>query len=154
MGDVGVVCLGGTALSKEDVRWVQRFNNFSKVFAQLTDAVELSRQRELSNLEKQGLVQAFEYTHELAWNTLKDFLENRGVTGFYGSRDVTRAAFRAELIENGEAWMAMIDSRNQTTHTYDEETVLKVVADVTGSYYNEMKALLDTMNKLKEEEQP
>ena len=61
----------------QDIRWIQRFSNLKKAFAQLKDAVELSKARELSNLEKQGLIQAFEYTHELGWKTLKDFLENR-----------------------------------------------------------------------------
>ncbi|MBI5694967.1 MAG: nucleotidyltransferase substrate binding protein [Nitrospirae bacterium] len=141
-------------MSAKDIRWIQRFNNFKKAFAQLTEAVELSRQRELSNLEMQGLIQSFEYTHELAWNTLKDFLEDRGTKDIYGSKDATRLAFRAGLIEDGDAWMKMIESRNKTTHTYDERTVLEIVDDVIKSYYNEMKALLATMNKLKEEEQP
>ena len=68
----------------EDIRWIQRFNHFVKALSQLREAVELSNQRPLSKLEEQGLVQAFEFTHELAWNTLKDFLESRGVQNLYG----------------------------------------------------------------------
>jgi len=73
------------------IRWQQRFSNYQKAFTQLKSAVELSHQRELSLLERQGVVQAFEYTHELAWKTMKDFLEYRGSTEqIYGSKDATR----------------------------------------------------------------
>ncbi|MHB8174732.1 MAG: nucleotidyltransferase substrate binding protein [Nitrospirota bacterium] len=140
-------------MSANDIRWIQRFNNFSKAFNQLAEATELSRQRELSKLEMQGLVQAFEYTHELAWNTLKDFLEEHGgVKKIYGSKDATREAFKAELIEDGDVWMDMIKSRNQTTHTYDEETVLEIVNDVTKSYFAEFKSLYEKLKDFKEEE--
>jgi nucleotidyltransferase substrate binding protein (TIGR01987 family) len=84
-----------------DIRWQQRFHNFSKALSQLAEAVELAGQRELSKLEEQGMIQAFEFTHEMAWNTLKDFLESRGAQNIYGSKDATREAFKAGLIENG-----------------------------------------------------
>ncbi len=137
-------------MTAKDVRWIQRFNNFVKAFTQLKEAVELAEQRQLSKLEEQGLIQAFEYTHELAWNTLKDFLEDRGVTNIYGSRDATRESFKTGLIENGEAWMAMIDSRNQTTHTYNQETVAKIVSAVIHVYFaefEELKVRLETLKK-------
>ena len=92
-------------MTAKDIRWIQRFNNFSKAFAQLKDAVELAKQRPLSKLEEQGLIQAFEYTHEMAWNTMKDFLEERGVKNVYGSKDSTREAFKAGLIQPGEVPM-------------------------------------------------
>src|SRR5665647_1986066 len=68
----------------KDIRWIQRFNNYNKALNQLQEAVELMKNRELTRLEKQGVVQAFEYTHELAWKSLKDFLEDRGNTDIYG----------------------------------------------------------------------
>ncbi len=141
-------------MSAKDIRWIQRFNNFSNAFGQLAEAVELSGQRKLSKLEMQGLVQGFEYTHELAWNTLKDFLEAHGgiKKKIYGSKDAIREAFRTELIENGDVWMNMIDSRNQTTHTYDEKTILEIVNDITEKYFAEFKSLHEKLNKLKEEE--
>jgi nucleotidyltransferase substrate binding protein (TIGR01987 family) len=141
-------------LCAKDIRWIQRFHNFTKALAQLTEAVALAGQRELSKLEKQGIIQAFEFTHELAWNTLKDFLENRGAQNIYGSKDATREAFKAGLIENGETWMDMIKSRNQTTHTYDEALVAEIVNAVTKTYFTEFTALQTRMNKLKEEELP
>ena len=124
-----------------DVRWIQRFNNFKRAFARLAQADALAKQRHLSDLEKQGLIQAFEFTHELAWNTLKDFLEARGTTaGMYGSRDATREAFAVGLIDNGDAWMQMIDHRNQTSHTYDEKIADAIVAAILTSYVAEFEA--------------
>ena len=137
---------------KRDIRWIQRCRHFDKAFFQLEEAVELARQRQLSKLEAQGLIQGFEYTHELAWNTLKDFLEDRGVRALYGSRDTTRAAFRTGLIENGETWMAMIQSRNMTSHTYNEATADRVVAAILDSYFAEFQALRTTLAPLKHED--
>ncbi len=88
---------------------MRRFDNFKRGFARLSEAHALAKARDLSDMERLGLIQAFEFTHELAWNTLKDFLTARGTTEkLYGSRDATRAAFAAELIEDGEVWMKMI----------------------------------------------
>ncbi|MEW5692133.1 MAG: nucleotidyltransferase substrate binding protein [Candidatus Hydrogenedentota bacterium] len=139
-------------MNLNDIRWVQRFNNFNKALEQLTEAVELSRQRELSKLEKQGLIQSFEYTHELAWNTIKDFLLHHGTQNIYGSKDASREAFNKGLIQNGEVWMDMIISCNKTTHTYDEATVSEIVNTIINSYFPEFVALKHTLNKLKEKE--
>ena len=94
-------------MKSQEVRWIQRANSFEKAFSQLKAAVELAEQRELSDLEAQGLIQGFEYTHELAWKTLENFLEAQGIQNLYGSRDTTREAFRNGIIENGEVWMDM-----------------------------------------------
>jgi nucleotidyltransferase substrate binding protein (TIGR01987 family) len=136
----------------QDIRWMQRFNNFGKAFSQLEEAVGLARQRKLTRLEEQGLIQAFEYTHELAWNTLKDFLENRGVRNLYGSKDTTREAFRTGLVENGEAWMDMITSRNLTSHTYDEPTAANIAAAILGRYFAEFELFKVKLEKIKLEE--
>ena len=117
-----------------DIRWKQRFQSFRKAFLQLFKAVEITKNRDLSDLEKQGLIQAFEFTHELAWKTLKDFLESRGEGDLYGSRDVTRRAFAAGLIEDGETWMEMIQSRNRSSHTYNETVANGIAAAVTADY--------------------
>ena len=140
-------------MTAKDIRWIQRFNNFNKAFVQLKDAVELSKKRPLSKLEGQGLIQAFEYTHEMAWNTLKDFLEERGAKNLYGSRDATREAFQTGLIEHGEVWMDMINSRNLTSHTYNEETALQIVSATIHSYYGEFAEFQARMEKLKKEQQ-
>jgi nucleotidyltransferase substrate binding protein (TIGR01987 family) len=139
-------------MSTQDIRWIQRFNHFAKALSQLKEAIELALQRRLSRLEAQGMIQAFEFTHELAWNTLKDFLEDRGVLGLYGSKDASRAAFKAGLIENGEAWMDMIQSRNLITHTCDEATADQIVSAIRGIYFTEFEALRVKLELLKREE--
>ena len=139
-------------MSTHDIRWIQRFNNFGKAFSQLEAAVSLAQQRPLSNLEEQGLIQAFEYTHELAWNTLKDFLESRGAHNLYGSKDATRDAFKMGLIENGEIWMDMINSRNLTSHTYDENVASKIVAEIREIYFSEFEKFRIRFDELKRDE--
>ena len=136
----------------QDIRWLQRFQNYQKALAQLTQAVDLSRQRALSKLEQQGLIQGFEYTHELAWNTLKDFLETRGAAEIFGSRDTTRAAFTAGLIDQGEVWMQMIQSRNQSTHTYNEEMMTQIVTAVIQTYMAEFTKLQSKFEQLRSAE--
>ena len=139
-------------MSDQDIRWIQRFAHFSQAFSQLKEAVELAQVRKLSKLEEQGLIQAFECTHELAWNTLKDFLEERGAHNLYGSKDTTREAFKRGLIENGEAWMEMITSRNLTSHTYNEGTAAQIASAILETYFSEFAVLQDKMESLKREE--
>ncbi|GAB4447463.1 MAG: nucleotidyltransferase substrate binding protein [Anaerolineales bacterium] len=138
-------------MTKQDIRWVQRFNHFVKALGQLREAVELAQERPLSKLEEQGLIQAFEFTHELAWNTLKDFLEERGVQDLYGSRDTTREAFKTGLIVNGEVWMNMIQSRNLTSHTYEETTAKEIVSAIRKTYFVEFETLRVKLEELKKE---
>jgi len=124
-----------------DIRWKQRFNNYSRAFQTLVAAVELARTRDLSDLEEQGLIQSFEFTHELAWNVLRDYLEDKGIVGLIGSKDATRTAFKNGLIENGDAWMKMIEDRNRTSHTYDEAVARSVVENILNSYFPAFEAL-------------
>jgi nucleotidyltransferase substrate binding protein (TIGR01987 family) len=124
-----------------DVRWRQRFQNFQKALSQLADAVSLAQQRPLTDLEQQGLIKAFEFTHELAWNTFKDFLESRGASNLFGSKDATRAAFAAGLISDGEIWMQMIQSRNQTSHTYEQKTAGEIAGAVITRYLAEFEKM-------------
>ena len=124
-------------MKTQDIRWMQRFDNFKRAFARLADAAAQAKQRKLSELEEQGLIQAFEFTHELAWNTLKDFLEARGTVKIYGSRDTTREAFAADLIVNGEAWMKMLEHRNETSHTYNEAIANAIVEAILTRYVAE-----------------
>ena len=138
-------------MKSQEVRWIQRANSFGRAFSRLEAAVKLTEQRELSDLEAQGLIQGFEYTHELAWKTLKNFLEAQGIVNVYGSRDTTRVAFRNGLIENGEVWMDMVDKRNLTSHTYDEETAAQVVSTICRTYFAEFERLLVRLEQLKEE---
>jgi len=119
-----------------DIRWKQRLNNYKKALTQLGDAVTLTQTKTLSNLEKQGLIQAFEFTHELAWNVMKDYFVYQGNTNITGSRDATREAFEKGLIEHGEGWMEMIVSRNQSSHTYNQATADEITGKITANYFH------------------
>lgn len=118
----------------DDIRWIQRLDNYSKALRQLTRFIEKG---ELNELEQQGLIQSFEYTYELAWNTIKDFFETQGESGILGSRDAFRLAFKRGLIENGEIWMEMIKSRIQTSHTYNEDVAEVIAMRIVTQYYEE-----------------
>lgn len=122
-------------MNHQDIRWQQRFSNYKKAVQQLQSAVELRNQRALSNLEKQGVIQAFEFAHELAWNVLKDYLQDQGNQDIKGSKDATREAFKVELIADGEQWMAMIQSRNVSLHTYNEHIAEELVSVIVKQYF-------------------
>jgi nucleotidyltransferase substrate binding protein (TIGR01987 family) len=119
----------------QDIRWKQRFRNYQRALQSLNEAVTLAQTRPLSNLENQGLIQSFEFTHELAWNVLKDYLVHQGVDGVVGSRDASRLAFKNELIEDGEVWMKMIEARNQTSHTYNPAIAEAVIANIMARFF-------------------
>ena len=123
-------------MNNQDIRWRQRFDNYQNALKALTEAVDLYRQRPLSKLEKQGLVKAFEFTHELAWNVIKDYFEYQGKTSIMGSRDATREAFNRGMITDGENWMEMIRSRNLTSHTYNQETADEIVEDTVNIFHD------------------
>ena len=129
----------------EDVRWKQRFQNFKKALATVKNAIEIAECRELSNLEKQGFIQGFEFTFELAWNVMKDYLEEQGITEIIGSKNAVRHAFNEGLIEDGESWMEIINSRNLSSHSYDEEIAEKLIKKITGNFYGEFTAFAQKM---------
>ncbi|MEQ6342868.1 MAG: nucleotidyltransferase substrate binding protein [Gammaproteobacteria bacterium] len=132
----------------QDIRWKQRFDNYLKAFQMLVEAVELARTRELSRLEQQGLSQGFEFTHELAWNVLKDYLEEQGFVGIIGSKNATREAFKNGLITDGEAWMDMIKARNLTSHTYNTEIAQSIVNNILARFYPAFAAMVQTFTAL------
>ncbi len=135
----------------QDIRWKQRFSNYLKALAQLQKFIDKGN---LSELEKQGLIKAFEYTYELAWNTLKDFLTYRGQTDIYGSRDAIRKAFTAGLITDGAGWMDMLQSRNKTSHTYNEETADEISTAILTRYHHLFKELEKKLAGLLNEHNP
>ena len=132
----------------EDIRWQQRLANYQRALARLQSAVDLSRTRALSELEQEGLIQTFEYTHELAWKVMKDYLRSLGMNDLIASRDSTRAAFAAELITDGEAWMDMIKSRNLSSHTYNLDIANAVVKDILERYITLLSAFSRRMESL------
>ena len=135
-------------MENQDIRWVQRLSNYRKALGQLEEAVELALERKLTKLEEQGLIQAFEYTQELAWNVMKDYVEYQGNTAITGSRDAIREAFNIGLITDGEGWMDTIRSRNKSTHTYNQETAADIADRTINLYINLFKAFLQKMEAL------
>jgi nucleotidyltransferase substrate binding protein (TIGR01987 family) len=124
-----------TEAPAEDIRWQQRFSNYQRALVRLQEAVALQATRPLSNLEQQGLIQAFEFTHELAWNVMKDYFVYQGnATPIAGSRDAVREAFAVQLVIDGQGWMDMIKSRNLSSHTYNTEVADAIVKDVVDKY--------------------
>ena len=139
------------AYTTEDIRWKQCFDNYLRAFETLRRAVELARRRDLSELEQQGLIQGFEFTHELAWNVLKDYLEETGISGIIGSKGATREAFKNGLIHDGESWMEMIKSRNLSSHTYNQDTAEEVATNILTRFYPAFEQLTATFTALAEQ---
>jgi nucleotidyltransferase substrate binding protein (TIGR01987 family) len=132
--------------NREDIRWVQRFSNYNKALAQLK---RFFAKKELNELEEQGLIKAFEYTYELAWNTIKDFYEDQGETGIQGSKDAVRLAFKRGLIGEGESWMEMIENRKLTVHTYNVATATEVVNLIKKKYFDLFINLQDSLDEIR-----
>lgn len=131
-----------------DIRWQQRFSNYQLALARLSEGVKLASQRPLSELEKQGLIQAFEFTHELAWNVMKDYFSYQGNSSITGSRDAVREAFGNGLVEDGEGWIEMIKSRNQTSHTYNQSVADSIVERILTLYFQLFQSFYDRMSAI------
>jgi nucleotidyltransferase substrate binding protein (TIGR01987 family) len=130
----------------KDIRWKQRFQNYKKALNTIKNA--LAESRTLSALEKQGLIKGFEFTFELAWNLMKDYLEEQGITDIIGSKNAIRHALHNGLIEDGQVWMDMVKSRNISTKTYDEATAEELLEKITKSFYGAFAMLEGKMELL------
>ena len=130
---------------QEDIRWKQRFYNYQKALSQLTKFIEKG---ELSELEEQGIIKAFEYTYELAWNVIKDYYEEQGEVNIQGSRDALRLAFQRDLIADGDNWMKMIKSRIASVHTYNLEVAQQINQDIHDIYFQLFIELKEKMKSL------
>jgi nucleotidyltransferase substrate binding protein (TIGR01987 family) len=132
-----------------DIRWKQRFSNYQKALAQLTKFIDKG---DLNELEEMGLIQAFEYTHELAWNLLRDYLRDQGTQNINGSKDAVRSAFQVGLIEDGETWMDMIKDRNRTSHTYNQVTAEAIATNIKTRFFALFVELREKMQVLSDDE--
>ena len=140
-----------------DIRWEQRFSNYIKAVDKLSQSVKYIQENFnaeeslddeiLDEMIKEGLIQRFEYTHELAWNVMKDYAEYQGNPNIGGSRDASREAFQLKLVTNGYIWMDMITSRNKTSHTYNEETANEIYNKILKEYYTAFIEFKDTMEE-------
>lgn len=123
---------------EKDIRWIQRFNNYRRALEKFNQAVDIISNKlewgeEIDDLLEEGLIQRFEYTHELAWKVMKDYAQYQGYTNIQGSRDAFRKAFEMGIIEN-EAWMESINDRNLTSHNYDDEIVAEILKAIIDTY--------------------
>lgn len=126
------------AMENSDIRWIQRFGNYRKALAKLSQAVavidkSIGLGSEFDELLKEGLIQRFEYTHELAWKVMKDYAEYQGYTEIRGSRDAFRQALQMGIIDSGD-WMNSIADRNLTSHDYDDAEAEKIYNAVVNTY--------------------
>ena len=131
----------------DDIRWKQRFQNYKKALATLQRSIESCDQK--NELHRLGVIQAFEFTQELSWKVLKDFIEAQGGGDkIYGSKDSYRQAFNRDLISDGELWLDMIDSRNKCSYLYDEATATEIFEKVQNTYMPCFFALELTFDEL------
>lgn len=129
-------------------RWEQRLDSYHKALARLAEIVGASKKRALNEFERDGLVQRFEFTHELSWKLMKAYAEYQGFDGIGGSRDATRKAFEMSLISDGQSWMDMIKSRNETSHNYDGSMADDVVDSIINRFYPLLAEFYQKMNNL------
>ncbi len=128
-----------------DIRYLQRFENYQRAFA-LLEEVFIHEPKTL--LEQEGMIQRFEYTFELAWKTLQDFFRYRGYEGIIWPRSVIEQAFADGVIQDGELWMSMLKSRNETVHTYDAELVQEILADIRREYFVALQDFAQTFTRI------
>lgn len=126
-------------MEEKDVRWIQRFSNYRKALIQLGKAVDIvsavsNSSSDQNDLLAEGLIQRYEYSHELAWKVMKDYEEYQGITDIMGSRDAIRVALRAGILDD-DRWMDTISDRNLTSHNYDDETAKHIVNNIINVYY-------------------
>lgn len=125
-------------MEEKDIRWIQRFSNYRRALAKFNQAVEIVSDQmdwgeDVDDLLEEGLIQRFEYTHELAWKVMKDYAEYQGYTNIQGSRDAFRKALEMGIIDD-ERWMESIKDRNLTSHNYDDETAQNVLTAIIEVY--------------------
>jgi nucleotidyltransferase substrate binding protein (TIGR01987 family) len=133
----------------DDFCWKQRLQNWNRALAQLTKFMQCDA---LNELEELGLIHSFEYNHELAWNTQKDFLQDQGFTGLFCVKDVAKKAFEVGLIKNGELWLDMIKNRNLASHTYNDAITRQVVDAIVHQYFAELSELNTKLNEVAEKD--
>ena len=129
---------------KKDVRWEQRFQNFERAFIFFDKSCKLDTYDELQGA---GLVQSFEFTFELAWKTLKDYLQNQGLEVPF-PREVIKQAFTTGLLEDGVLWIEMLDKRNELTHTYNQEQAQIAIQTIRNKYFLPIEQVYKKMQKL------
>ena len=121
---------------------LQKIENYHHAVAQLEQAVAVYSKDQSDSLYRDGLIQRFEFTVELAWKSLKEYLEDQGsVITMASPRAVLKDAYTAGIIMDAETWDAIIRSRNVTSHVYDEQTAIDVAVQICRDYLPVLKKL-------------
>lgn len=133
---------------EQDIRWVQRFDNFEKACKRVFEITESDKTvDDLSELEREGLIQRFEYTFELAWKTLQDYLMYLGFDFQTGPNTTIQLAFENNILTDHDAWRKMAKARNLTSHTYNENEVSEIAGDIFSTYSLLLKQLYEHLNQ-------
>ncbi|WP_144607453.1 nucleotidyltransferase substrate binding protein [Algoriphagus algorifonticola] len=136
-------------MKNEDIRWKQRFSNFSKALGHLEKALQIPNP---DLVQKAGIIQFFEMSFELAWNMVKDYLEEQGFVDIRSPRAALKKAFEVNLLENGHDWMDLLQDRNLTAHTYDEQKATEMEKLIQEKYFPLLNALRFTFQRKVNEE--
>lgn len=133
-------------------RWEQKLSSYRKALRRLADVANVAKNRQLNDFEADGMIQRFEFTFELAWKLMKSYAEYQGTDKeIMGSRDAIRWAYENKLVTDSDVWMEMIKRRNDTSHTYDEDTAAEVVSRIKDSYYQTFVEFYGKMKSLSEQ---
>ncbi|WP_345082126.1 nucleotidyltransferase substrate binding protein [Nemorincola caseinilytica] len=130
-----------------DIRWEQRFSNFKKALAKLGEVALQENIDDLSDLEKEGMIQRFEYTFELAWKTLQDLLRYKGYLDIAGPNPVLERSLKDGYISGENAWRRMKKSRELTSHTYNSDTADEIAQNIVDEYYDLLTSLEQRLEK-------
>ena len=126
----------------QNIRWVQRFENFEKASTNLTETTECIKQNGINKIYTMALIQAYEIVFELAWKTMKDYLEFNGIITDT-PRETIKEAFSKNIISDGQIWIEMMEARNKTSHTYREEYAKSLCDDILNIYSKQTGNLLE-----------
>jgi nucleotidyltransferase substrate binding protein (TIGR01987 family) len=130
---------------KQDIRWKQRYQNLKKSYTNLSKALAL---KEPDIFQRAGLIHFFSMTFELAWKTMKDFLEDQGFTDINTPRSAIKKAFEVELIQDGKIWLDCLEKRNLMTHVYDEEIASEVETLIKNNYFPIIEQFVNKMDSI------
>lgn len=118
-----------------------KISNFNSALKRLSEANVEFKHNKKNDLYRDALIKRFEFTFELAWKCLKEYLEFNGVPVRDTPRDIIKASFQRYLINDEQVWLDMIDARNKTAHIYKEEQAIAVAEDISVKFVKALSAL-------------
>lgn len=128
-----------------DKRWNEKLNDLGKALLRLSEAIEESKSNPVSSTLKDGVIQRFEFCYEICWKLMKYFLENEGIQEAKSPKSTFREAFKIGIIEDGEAWIDMLNDRNLTSHVYDQEVAFEIYEKIILKYFNQINDIYELL---------